>query len=121
MTEPANGWHDITASRPWRAAPRMLGLPRGRLAGWVVIAAAAWFVTVWAVDLLLPDTVAVVIILIFAALITPPDPISQLGLSIPLYLLYEASILSVGIVEKRRAAKLAAEAAATESSESSSS
>lgn len=64
---------------------------------------------------------AVVIILIFAALITPPDPISQLGLSIPLYLLYEASILSVGIVEKRRAAKLAAEAAAAESSESSSS
>lgn len=55
---------------------------------------------------------AVVIILIFAALITPPDPISQLGLSIPLYLLYEVSIFSVGLVEKRRKAAEAARQAA---------
>jgi len=53
---------------------------------------------------------AIVGILIFAAFITPPDPISQLGLALPMYLLYELSILSVGLVEKRRAAKLAAEA-----------
>lgn len=57
---------------------------------------------------------AVVIILIFAALITPPDPVSQLGLSVPLYLLYEISILSVAFVERRRAARLAAEAAAAD-------
>jgi sec-independent protein translocase protein TatC len=57
---------------------------------------------------------AVVIILIFAALITPPDPVSQLGLSVPLYLLYEVSILSVAFVERRRAARLAAEAAAAD-------
>jgi sec-independent protein translocase protein TatC len=55
---------------------------------------------------------AIVAILVFAALITPPDPVSQLGLSVPLYLLYEVSILSVGFVERRRAARLAAEAAA---------
>ena len=53
---------------------------------------------------------AIVAILTFAAFITPPDPISQIGLSLPMYLLYELSIWSVGLVEKRRARKLAAEA-----------
>lgn len=59
---------------------------------------------------------AVVGILIFAAFITPPDPVSQIGLAVPMYLLYELSILSVKLVEKRRAAQLAAEgvSAATE-------
>lgn len=51
---------------------------------------------------------AIVAILVFAAFITPPDPISQIGLALPLYLLYEISILSVRWVEKRRAAALAA-------------
>jgi len=56
---------------------------------------------------------AIVAILIFAALITPPDPISQIGLALPMYLLYELSILSVWLVERRRAA---AEAKASEAS-----
>ena len=56
---------------------------------------------------------AVVAILAVAALLTPPDPISQLGLSLPMYALYELSILSVRWVEKQRAAKLAAEEANT--------
>ena len=56
---------------------------------------------------------AIVLILIGAAFISPPDPISQIGLSLPLYLLYELSILSVRWVERSRAAALAAEAAAT--------
>jgi sec-independent protein translocase protein TatC len=54
---------------------------------------------------------AIVIILGAAALLTPPDPISQIGLSLPMYALYEFSILSVKWIEKQRAAKLAAEAA----------
>jgi sec-independent protein translocase protein TatC len=54
---------------------------------------------------------AIVGILIFAAFITPPDPISQIGLAIPMYALYELSILSVRLIEKRRAAKLAAQEA----------
>jgi sec-independent protein translocase protein TatC len=53
---------------------------------------------------------AVVGILAVAAFLTPPDPISQIGLSLPMYALYEISILSVRWVEKRRARKLAAEA-----------
>lgn len=62
---------------------------------------------------------AIVGILLFAAFITPPDPISQLGLSLPMYLLYELSIWSVKMIEKRRAARLAAEgvAAAAEGTE----
>ena len=62
---------------------------------------------------------AIVGILVFAAFITPPDPISQIGLAVPMYLLYELSIWSVKMVEKRRAARLAAEgvAAAAEAAE----
>jgi sec-independent protein translocase protein TatC len=54
---------------------------------------------------------AIVGILTVAAFITPPDPISQIGLALPLYLLYEVSILSVRWIERRRAKALAAEAA----------
>jgi sec-independent protein translocase protein TatC len=40
-----------------------------------------------------------------AAFLTPPDPISQIGLALPTLLLYEISILSVQMVEKKRAAR----------------
>jgi len=52
---------------------------------------------------------AVVAILAAAAFLTPPDPISQIGLALPMYLLYELSILSVRWVERSRAKALAAE------------
>jgi sec-independent protein translocase protein TatC len=52
---------------------------------------------------------AIVGILIVAAFITPPDPISQIGLALPMYGLYELSILSVRLIERRRKAALAAE------------
>lgn len=54
---------------------------------------------------------AVVVILTVAAFLTPPDPISQIGLALPLLLLYEVSILSVRWIERgrARAAKDAAE------------
>src|SRR6185437_12533622 len=53
---------------------------------------------------------AIVGILAVAALLSPPDPISQIGLSIPMYGLYEFSIFAVKWVEKQRAAKEAAAA-----------
>ena len=43
----------------------------------------------------------VVIIFTAAAILTPPDPITQLGLAIPLLILYELSILSVSLIEKK--------------------
>ena len=45
-----------------------------------------------------------VIVLIFAvaAILTPPDPITQIGLGIPLLILYELSILSVKMIEKKK-------------------
>jgi len=43
----------------------------------------------------------VVIIFAVAAIITPPDPITQIGLGIPLLILYELSIISVKIIEKK--------------------
>jgi len=44
----------------------------------------------------------IVIIFAVAAILTPPDPITQIGLGIPLLILYELSILSVKVVEKRK-------------------
>jgi sec-independent protein translocase protein TatC len=55
---------------------------------------------------------AIVFAFIIAAVLTPPDVISQLSLAIPTILLYEASILSVRMVERRRAASETADAAA---------
>ena len=43
----------------------------------------------------------VVIIFTAAAVLTPPDPITQIGLAIPLLILYELSIFSVKIIEKK--------------------
>ena len=44
-----------------------------------------------------------VIVMIFtvAAILTPPDPITQVGLAIPLLLLYELSIITVRFTEKK--------------------
>ena len=45
---------------------------------------------------------AIVGILILGAIITPPDPLSQSLISLPLYLLYEVSILISALVVRRR-------------------
>lgn len=47
---------------------------------------------------------AIVAVFVVAAVITPPDPFSQLGLALPLILLYEVSIWCARITERRRAA-----------------
>jgi len=46
---------------------------------------------------------AIVLIFIAAAILTPPDVVSQLSLALPLVLLYELSILGAKWVEKTRA------------------
>jgi sec-independent protein translocase protein TatC len=46
---------------------------------------------------------AIVFAFVVAAILTPPDVISQVALAVPLCLLYEASIWSVRLIEKRRA------------------
>ncbi|MAH74433.1 MAG: twin-arginine translocase subunit TatC [Candidatus Pelagibacter sp. TMED197] len=43
----------------------------------------------------------IVIIFTIAAILTPPDPITQIGLAIPLLLLYELSIITVKFTEKK--------------------
>ncbi len=54
---------------------------------------------------------AIVIAFIVAAVLTPPDPVSQIGLALPTILLYEISIWSARLVEKKREEeKIAAEA-----------
>ena len=45
---------------------------------------------------------AIVIAFIVAAVLTPPDPISQISLAIPAMLLYEVSILAVRQIERSR-------------------
>jgi sec-independent protein translocase protein TatC len=46
---------------------------------------------------------AIVGVVVIAAIFTPPDPFSQLGLAIPMIGLYELAIYAVKIVEKQRA------------------
>ncbi len=50
---------------------------------------------------------AIVIAFIVAAVLTPPDPVSQIGLAIPAILLYEISIWTARLVERQRAEKQA--------------
>jgi len=45
---------------------------------------------------------AIVAVFVVAAIFTPPDPISQLMLAIPIVLLYELSIWLVWLMERRR-------------------
>ena len=56
---------------------------------------------------------AIVGVFVVAAVLTPPDVISQIGLALPIILLYEASIIGARIMEKKRAERDAAEDAAT--------
>ena len=52
----------------------------------------------------------IVIAFVIAAVLTPPDVLSQMSLAIPLMLLYEGSIWSVKLVEKKAAADAKAKA-----------
>ena len=45
---------------------------------------------------------AIVMAFVAAAVLTPPDPISQIGLALPTILLYEISIICVRMIEKKR-------------------
>lgn len=45
---------------------------------------------------------AIVAAFAVAAILTPPDPLSQISLAIPIILLYEISIISARIIEKKR-------------------
>jgi len=59
----------------------------------------------------------IVVAFVIAAILTPPDVLSQMSLALPLVVLYEGSILSVRFVERRVAAERAAEAAAAKPAE----
>ena len=52
---------------------------------------------------------AIVAVFVCAAVLTPPDVISQIGLALPLILLYEISILGARMIEKKRAENNGAE------------
>ncbi|MBZ0164268.1 MAG: twin-arginine translocase subunit TatC [Notoacmeibacter sp.] len=57
---------------------------------------------------------AIVFAFIAAAILTPPDPVSQIGLALPTILLYEISIITARMVEKQRAARESAKEAEEE-------
>ena len=40
-------------------------------------------------------------ILFVGALLTPPDPLSQVGMAVPLYLMYEVSILIIRLIKRK--------------------
>jgi len=57
---------------------------------------------------------AIVIAFVVAAVLTPPDPMSQIGLALPTILLYEVSIWSARLIERNRTRDEAAKAEHTE-------
>ncbi|WP_374764019.1 twin-arginine translocase subunit TatC [Yunchengibacter salinarum] len=54
---------------------------------------------------------AIVVTFLMAALLTPPDPVSQIALGIPVLLLYELSIFLIAAHERRSAARENADSA----------
>ena len=58
---------------------------------------------------------AIVGVFVVAAIVTPPDPVSQLTLALPLVLLYEVSVWCVWLIERRKKRDEAAEALSTAS------
>ncbi|MBB4188001.1 twin-arginine translocase subunit TatC [Sinorhizobium terangae] len=62
---------------------------------------------------------AIVIAFVVAAVLTPPDPVSQIGLALPAILLYEISIYTARLVERQRERDaLASEIASSQESSS---
>jgi len=53
---------------------------------------------------------AILGVFVVAAVLTPPDPVSQIALAVPTLLLYELSIYAVRLAEKKHAASAAATA-----------
>jgi sec-independent protein translocase protein TatC len=45
-------------------------------------------------------SVVAVVILIVAAVLTPPDPISQISMAIPMYLMYEGAIIVIRLIKR---------------------
>ncbi|MCO6178090.1 twin-arginine translocase subunit TatC [Ciceribacter sp. RN22] len=52
----------------------------------------------------------IVVAFVIAAVLTPPDPVSQIGLALPTILLYEVAIYAARLVERKRAAAALVEA-----------
>lgn len=48
----------------------------------------------------------IVLTLVVAAVLTPPDPISQVGLALPLYIMYEISILLLRIFKRDKTSSI---------------
>ena len=45
---------------------------------------------------------AIIGVFVFAAIVTPPDVISQIGLALPMLILYEASIIGARVVQQKK-------------------
>ncbi len=77
-----------------------------------LLARAGFIDAQWLID---KRRYAIVIVFAIAAVLTPPDVISQVALAVPTILLYEISIYVVKMVEKKQAEQKADEDASAES------
>jgi sec-independent protein translocase protein TatC len=63
---------------------------------------------------------AIVLAFVVAAILTPPDPLSQIGLAVPTIILYEISIWTARMIERSRAKEQAEREAAADSEQTAS-
>ncbi len=63
---------------------------------------------------------AIVLAFVVAAILTPPDPLSQIGLAVPTIILYEISIWTARMIERSRAKEEAEREAAADSEQTAS-
>jgi sec-independent protein translocase protein TatC len=63
---------------------------------------------------------AIVLAFVVAAILTPPDPLSQIGLAVPTNILYEISIWTARMIERSRAKEQAEREAAADSEQTAS-
>ena len=67
----------------------------------VILALLTWFGVVRTAFLRRARKPGIVLIFLLAAVITPPDPLSQIMVAVPLLLLFELSILLCALLERR--------------------
>jgi len=68
----------------------------------LILLVLGWFGVITSAGLRAKRRIAIVLAFVLGMLLTPPDPMSQIAMAVPLCLLYELSIVLVWLRERMR-------------------